>query len=255
MKADGTGKVRLTHDKEENHQPVWSKEGEWIYFQRNDDIYRMRPDGSDFRMVVEDGFSFNISEDGSKIVYVTAEQDKASIKLRDLETAETKEIVPAKAPEFEGKGLAHPTLSPDGQWLAFTSEYPKPWIISMLKIDGSESYQIGGGCMPQYRPDGAMITWITSGHHHVYLGTPDGKNQRPFERSIPGRPHSYFPKWSNDGKYIVFAASPNPDQTTSDYEIYIKSVQGGKAVRLTFHPGSDIWPDLFIPVKRRKPVR
>lgn len=255
MKADGTDTVRLTNNQEENHQPVWSKNGEWIYFQRNEAIYRMDPDGSNLQMVVEHGFSFDISEDGSKIVYVTEyrieREDEISIVLHDLETGKTEEIVPAKYPEFKGKELVYPTLSPDGQTLAFASDYPNPWTIHMARTDGSGRNRFAGGCMPQYRPDGSMVAWITSGYHHVYLGTPDGKSQRPFERSIPGRPHVYFPKWSNDGKYIVFAASPNPERTTSDYEIYIKPVEGGEAVRLTFHSGSDIWPDIFIPERDR----
>lgn len=255
MKADGTGKIRLTKDQEENHQPVWSKNGEWIYFQRNNDIYRMRSDGSNSQIVVKDGFSFDISEDGLKLIYVTKEENKDSIVIRDLEKGMTEEIIPQRAPVFKSKILRYPTVSPDGQWLAFASDYPNPWTIHMAKLDGDINYQFANGCMPQYRPDGLMVAWITSGNHEVYIGAPDGKNKRPFERSIPGRPHCYFPKWSNDGEYIVFAASPHHDRTTSDYEIYIKSVKGGKAVRLTFHPGSDTWPDLFIPVKKRKAIR
>jgi len=251
MRADGTDKVRLTDDRENNSQPTWAKNGEWIYYQCNEDIYRMRPDGSNSQIVVAKGFSFDIGQYGSKLIYVVNWQDKdrSAIVLLDLEKGTTEEIIPARAPEFEGKELRYPTVSPDGKWIAFSSDYPTPWTIHMVRTDGSSLYRFAGGCMPQYRPDGSMIAWITSGYHHVYLGTSDGKNQRPFERSIPGRPHSYFPKWSNDGKYIVFAASPDPDRTASDYEIYIKPAEGGKAVRLTFDPRSDVYPDIFIPEK------
>jgi Tol biopolymer transport system component len=102
--------------------------------------------------------------------------------------------------------------------------------------------------MPQFNQDGSTVVWVSRGHN-LYLGAPDGEDQRSFESSIPGRPHSYFPKWSNDGEYIVFASSPHRSRTTGDYEIYIKPVKGGKAIRLTFDPRSDIWPDLFIPGK------
>lgn len=249
MKADGRDRVRLTNDKEENYQPVWSKNGEWIYYQRNNDIYRMRSNGSNSQIVVKDAFSFNIAEDGSKLIYVIKKQNNYSVVLRDLEKGTTEEIIPGRVPEFEGKEVLHPTISPDGQWLAFASDYPRPWTIHIVKLDGGDRYEYAFGCMPRYRPDGLMLAWITSGYHHVYIGTPDGKNPRPFEDSIPGRPHCYYPRWSNDGEYIVFAASPHHDAHTSDYEIYIKSTKGGKAVRLTFHPGSDIWPDIFIPEK------
>ena len=81
MKADGTGKVRLTNDRERNEHPVWSKNGQWIFYQRNDDIYRMRPDGSDSQLVVADGFTFDLTEDSSKIVYVIQKESEKSIIL------------------------------------------------------------------------------------------------------------------------------------------------------------------------------
>ena len=247
MNADGTDKIRLTHDKEENHNPVWSREGQWIYYQQNDDkIYRMRPDGSESQIVVESGFSFDISEYGSELIYVTEVHDESSIVIRDLKNGNTKEIIPALAPEFRGKKFYYPTLSPDGQWVAFTSDYPRPWTVHMVKMDGSRKYQFARGCMPQYQPDGSTVIWITSGNHKIYMADPEGKNQTRLVGPIPHRPHCYFPRWSDSSEYIVFAASPNPDRSKSDYEIYIKAFPRGKAVRLTFHPKSDIWPDIFV---------
>lgn len=250
MKADGTEKVRLTDDQEKNYQPVWSKNGEWIYYQRTDDIYRMRSDGSNSQLVVKGGVSFDLSEDGLKLIYVREEQDSYSILIHDLEKKTAEEILPARAPVFKGKKLYYPTISPDGQWISFASDYPRPWTIHMVKLDGTDLYEFAFGCMPQYRPDGSMVAWITSGYHKVYIGAPDGKEQKPFEASIPGRPHCYFPKWSDNGEYIVFGASPQPDIHASDYEIYIKPVKGGNSIRLTFDPAADIWPDIFIPEER-----
>lgn len=247
MKADGRDKIRLTNDQADNFHPVWSKDGEWIYYQRNDDIYRIHPDGSDSQLVLRDGFSFDVSEDGLSLIYVIKKKERYSIILRNLEKETTEEIIPARVPEFEGKELMYPTISPDGQWLAFASDYPRTWTIHAVKMDGSDGYELAYGCMPQYRQDGLMMAWISSGKHKVYIGKPDGKDKRLFEGSIPGRPHCYYPRWSDNGEYIVFAASPHRDSNTGDYEIYIKPLGGGEAVRLTFHPKSDIWPDIFIP--------
>lgn len=252
MNSDGTGKVRLTNDQEKNDHPVWSKDGKWIYYQRNEDIYRMRSDGSNSHIVVRNGISPDISWDNTKLIYVVVEEvngsDKTSIMLHDLEKGTTDEIIPARAPEFKDYILGYPTISPDGQRLAFASTYPEVWSIHIMGIDGSNRSVFARGCQPHYRPDGLMLVWITSGYHDVYIGTSDGNNQSPFEDSIPGRPHNYFSKWSNNGEYIVFAASPDFDHDTGDYEIYIKPFNGGEAERLTFHPGTDKWPDLFFPV-------
>jgi Tol biopolymer transport system component len=246
MKADGNDKVRLTNDQQRNDHPVWSKDGRWIYFQRNNDIYRMRSDGSGPQLVVENGFSFDLSKDGLMLIYVIEEKNIRSILIRDLEKGTSEEFIPARYPEFKGILLAYPTISPDGKCIAFASDYPIPWKIHIATLDGSNCQPFADGCMPCYRPDGSMLAWISGGYHELFIGTPDGKKKMRFEDSIPGRPHCYFPRWSNNGEYIVFAASPDPDKKTSDYEIYIKPFKGEKAVRLTFHPGTDIWPDLFI---------
>lgn len=246
MKADGTQKTRLTNDRERNEHPVWSKDGQWIYYQRNDDIYRMRPDGSDSQLVVADGFSFETTEDSSKIVYVIQKESGNSIMLYDSEKQKPEEIIPARLPEFTGKELRFPSISPDGKWLSFSSAYPNPWSVHMVKLDGSRHSFYSPGCMPQYSPDGLNLVWVYGGIHDIFIGTPDGNRKTVFEGSIPGRPHCYFPKWSNDGSYIVFAASPFADRQSSDYEIYIKPVKGGEAVRLTFHGATDTWPDIFM---------
>ncbi len=251
MNSDGSDKVRLTNDQEQNDHPVWSKDGEWIYYERNEDIYRMRPDGSNSQLVVVNGSEPDISWDNEKLVYIVEEEvngsEKTSIMLLDLETGTTEEIVPANTPGLEDYAFLYPTLSPDGERIAFASTYPDPWYIHIMELDGSNRFEFTFGCQPHYHPDGLMLVWITSGYHEVYIGTSDGINQELFEDSIPGRPHCYFSKWSNNGEYIVFAASPDFDHNTSDYEIYIKPVNGGEAERLTFHPGTDKWPDLYFP--------
>lgn len=248
MNADGTEKVRLTDDQETNHHPVWSKDGKWIYFQRNDDICRMRPDGSAAQVVLKRGFSFDISEDDSKIVYVAQDDSGDSIRLYHCERHESEEIIPLRLQEFRGKELRFPTLSPDNRWLFFSSSYPRAWSVHRVRLHGTGHSFFDRGCMPQHSSDGRHVAWVYGGAHDIYIGTADGSQKRVFESSIPGRPHCYFPKWSSDGKYIVFAASPTSDRSRGDFEIFIKPVTGGEAVRLTFHPATDAWPDIFLTI-------
>lgn len=251
MRADGTDQVRLTYNDASDYHPVWSKDGLWIYFCRIDasgkeNIYRMRPDGTAVQLVLENASPFfDISYDSSKIVYVPTEQDSLSIRLYDIENGTSEEIIPAMAPEYANKLMAYPTISPDGNWLAFASDYPDILAVQLCTLDGATRSFYDYGCQPQYRPDGALIVWIINVVHDVYVGQADGGNKWLFENSIPGRPHCYFPRWSNDGEYIIFGASPFFDWE-SDYDIYIKAFEGGEAVRLTSDPASDTWPDLYI---------
>ena len=63
--------------------------------------------------------------------------------------------------------------------------------------------------------------------------------------------HEYWPKDSNDGRYIVFGASRGPqdhEHDTKDYELFLWQVGSDptQAIRLTFHTGNDNWPDIHI---------
>jgi len=244
MKADGTEKVRLTHDQENNLHPVWSHNGEWIFYERNHDIYKMRDDGSDAQLVLKNGFSFDLVDDSSKIIYVVQEKSGNSVHLYDTHTQTSEEIIPARVPEFRNKEIRFPTLSPDGEWLSFSSAYPLAWSVHIMNLGRNITSVYARGCMPQYSPDGMHLAWVTSGTHDIYIGTPHRNQKRIFENSIPRRPHCYFPRWSPNGNTMVFAASPYHNRQTSDYEIYIKPLKGGEAVRLTFHPATDSWPDI-----------
>lgn len=252
MRADGTNRVRLTEDDASDYHPVWSNDGQWIYFCRidaseNEDIWRMRPDGSGFELIKRDASPFfDITQDDSKIVYVSSDQNRSSIVLYDLEQKTSEPIFPVVALEFADKVLAYPTISPDGNWLAFASNLTGPLSVHLCTLDGSIRYLYDYGCQPQYHPDGSAIVWISNGVHELWIGGTDGEDKRIFEDSIPGRPHNYFPRWSNDGRYVVFAASPEFDWE-SDYEIFLKPFDSGEAIRLTHDPAPDSWPDLFIP--------
>ena len=61
--------------------------------------------------------------------------------------------------------------------------------------------------------------------------------------------HIYFPKDSNDGRFMIFGGSASGhEHDTADYEIFLwdMSKSAEYATRLSFHSGNDNWPDVYI---------
>ena len=62
--------------------------------------------------------------------------------------------------------------------------------------------------------------------------------------------HEYFPRFSADGRWLVYGASTGGhEQDSADYEIFLLDTANTNVppVRLTFHTGNDCWPDIWAP--------
>jgi len=111
-------------------------------------------------------------------------------------------------------------------------------------------------CQTTWTPDGRGVLWMETGGQggtRVMTGPADGTDRRVL-MDLPGaRSHEYFPKLSNDGRWLVWAAAAEGhEHDRADYDIFLWRVgtPWEQAVRLTQHPGNDQWPDLWI-----RPVR
>jgi hypothetical protein len=107
-------------------------------------------------------------------------------------------------------------------------------------------------CQTTWAPDGQWVVWMETGGNggtRVMAGRPDGSERHVF-MDLPGlRSHEYFPKFSNDGRWLVWgAAAEGHEQDQADYEIFVWEIgtPWPHAVRLTDHPGNDNWPDLWV---------
>ncbi|KAK7415442.1 hypothetical protein QQX98_005893 [Neonectria punicea] len=140
--ADGSNATKLMSNQSApfDYHPSWSQDGEWIVFtseRRADgqsDLYRVRPDGSGLETLVStDSFEDMgiLSPDMSKLAYVsTAINYTTNIFVKDLSTGTILNVTGSDETvgSFMGPhSFFRPSWSPDGQWLAFSSDTNTEW--------------------------------------------------------------------------------------------------------------------------------
>lgn len=149
----------------------------------------------------------------------------------------------------------YPQWSPDGRWLAITREvigegYDSTWIVG---LDGTErrltaSTDDGKSTVS---PDGKHIAFGASPRSsrgvrdrirsNIWiLSTEDGeKSARQFTFG-GGR----GPTWSRDGRWIAFTSNrPSVDYYGRGHALFLKSVHGGPAIRVTDGNANDFNPE------------
>lgn len=185
------------------------------------------------------------------------------VTQHDLSKGETKLVyrsgennsMPAGAP------ITSPELNPRTGELVFTAKQSAIgmntgfWGTALWQNNGQGAGQIRGVL------DGCELNWSSDGRWLYQVGH-GGRQETMFYRidpvSLEARPwldlagefsHEYWPKDSNDGRFLVFGASRGEhEHDVADYELFLWPIDSGieNVIRLTFHSGNDNWPDVFI---------
>ncbi len=160
----GGSQVRLTTEGS-NEYPIWSPEGEWVFFASDRggdyDIWKRRADKSvDAELVLDTEATVlpqSISEDGTMLLFQSGENPHRDVGILALDPDQEPETLVATAAD-EGDG----SFSPDGRFFAFTSaetgqDAVYVWEVSSGRRFGPVSTSTRGGRSPLWSRDGREI--------------------------------------------------------------------------------------------------
>lgn len=209
MRPDGSGKRRLTRNRQPEGSPTWSPDGKRIAFVRfsnwNSDrlsasIYVMRRDGSGLRRLTRAGpgtldLSADWSPDGSRIAFTRATHGRPTAIYTVSRHGRDKKLLAQRA--------WGPAWSPDGTKIAFVSDRD----------------QNGETCYHE-----------CSSSREVYVMDAVGSDQR---RLTTTPADDAEPAWAPDGSKIVFTSDRDAPPEEHSIELHVMNADGSCVTQLT----------------------
>jgi eukaryotic-like serine/threonine-protein kinase len=221
--ARGGEPAQVTNDDATDWNPVWSPDGEYLYFASDSRgamrFWRAPIDQTTGRVTGEreavtgagaESWHPSFSRDGKKLAFVNYIA-KESIQCVGFDP-QRETVVGAMTPVTSGeRRVTAPDLSPDGQWLAFYTFGSPQEDIFVTRRDGSEPRQLTNDRrrdrVPRWAPDGKRIAFYSdrSRNYEIWTIDLDGGELRRLTECAPH--HCFYPTWSPDGKRLGFYES------------------------------------------------
>ena len=240
--ADGSAERKLLQDSVFEHNACFTSDGNSVLFtsERNgsgqSDLFRARLDGTGIEPLVtgpavDDAAA--LSPDGKRLAFVSTRNGyRANIWVLDLQRGGMRNLTGADDVQGDPSGpdgFFRPSWSPDSQWLAFSSDRNTDW----------RGHDDGRG-------------WEHTQELSIYVIRADGQGFR----RIASKPGYCLgsPKWSPDGKRMVFyemtteetwgARRPNLVASVAS-QIVSVDVATGERVEHTSGPGLKVFPQFL----------
>jgi hypothetical protein len=284
-RQDGTDVKRLTF--EGGTFPEWSPDGRWIAYTGPNYITRViRKDGVDDKAVCQGMFAFWLL-DGRGLVclhgdsYYLVDPDRVTL-CQGVATdggscTSSGELSPtllfqrSEFTQVTSKAFNIHGLTKDGRYAVATTDqyrqghvgtngtFTAKWAAVILDLQHRDRlYFLGSGCEPTVSPVSALIyhvAEVSSSTRDIYkMELADLKTRRSYQPEIASPNtdwgYEYFPRISNDGQWLAYGASNGcHDHDMCDYEIFIHRLgaSSDSRTRITWHPGNDQWPHLYVP--------
>ncbi|WP_447977588.1 Tol-Pal system beta propeller repeat protein TolB [Candidatus Nitrospira bockiana] len=203
------------------------------------ELYVMDYDGYGPRQVTADGF-LNLmprwSLDRRYLIFTSyRDRTKQHIDMVELATGRRWTLV-----ALPGLNIT-PSLSPDGNWLAFATSQDGNSEIYKMETNTKSLQRLtvhpSGDLSPSWSPNGREIVFASDrgGGPQLYIMSADGSNVRrlTFEGD-----YNAAPAWSPRGQWIAYVCRTEQHQ----YKLCLITPDGQKRVRVTSGPGVDDSP-------------
>ncbi|MFL2665110.1 MAG: TolB family protein [Dehalococcoidia bacterium] len=218
--------VKLTTDKSNETNPVWSPDKNKIAYlsNKNDkpNLWVMDSNGKSKQEILESNVEveqFYWSPDSKKIVAKTKKNDSLSIIIIDINES-SQEIL-----NLPYEKIDIGDWSPDGKWIVYTVQDNKYRGIKRKNLSGVDEFTITeeNDYSPRWSPNGKWIAFFRQkniGKYDLIYTNIDGTKS---EILIENLNNKIDYDWSNDSKNIIFSKEDDESKMNEIYKVDIKN--------------------------------
>jgi TolB protein len=187
------------------------------------------------------------SPDGKAVAFYSRPLEGGAVELRLVDVASRKTTTLAR--DDRDMGPTPISWSADGSRIAFLAAGDQGRAhVWVMQRDGSAPRNISakvaqrGGAWPDLSPDGRRVAWVADFRGRVPMIVTDFDSGESVELTREASAAYEAPRWSPDGRRIVFASPRDSGDIARNNDIFVMDADGSNLRNVSRHPGEDFDP-------------